>query len=402
MGGDMGIKAPGIAKIQTRRVLLSSLKPADYNPRTISEQARKALEASIRKFGLVQPIVWNSRTGNVVSGHQRLSVLQAAGEVETDVVVVDLDDIDEKALNITQNNPHIAGEFDEEKLQPLLVELEEMDFVLEPLRLDELMDGGDTSECEDPPPMDPPDDPVTQPGDLWILGDHRLVCGDSTDEATVARLMDGAKADMVFTDPPYGVEYVGKTADALTIQNDTEDGILALCEAFMARLMEATKQGACWYVCTTPAAVGLNFANAMVALGAFHQQLVWNKNSLTMGLADYQPKHELMLYGWTPGAAHKKLTDRTQPTVWDIDRPSRSADHPTMKPVELVLRAINNSSDRGEIVLDLFGGSGTTLLAAEQAGRKARLVELSPAYCDVIVRRWEEMTGKKAVREAAS
>ena len=240
-------------------------------------------------------------------------------------------------------------------------------------------------------------EPRTKPGDLWLLGRHRLLCGDSTKAEDVERLMAGIQADMMFTDPPYGVSYVGKTKKALTIQNDGEADLPKLLDGSFSCAMLATREGACWYVAAPPGPLHWEFARRLMDLGVYRQTLVWVKDSMVLGHSDYHYKHEPIFYGWKPGASHREPPDRTQVSVWEIARPKRSEEHPTMKPVELVAKAVGNSSLRGESVYEPFCGSGTTLIAAEQLGRKCYGMEISPQYCDVIVRRWENLTGETAV-----
>ncbi len=251
---------------------------------------------------------------------------------------------------------------------------------------------------------DPPAEPVTQPGDVWTLGRHRLLCGDATSGEDVSRLMGGDLAALVFTDPPYGVAYEGGTPDHLTIANDDLDdpAFHAFLRAAFTNMLVVTRPGGAIYACHADSR-GLVVRQAFVEAGwLLKQSLVWVKQSLVLGRQDYQWRHEPILYGWKPGAAHYFVPDRTQTTVWEIDRPARSTEHPTMKPVALVATAVANSSRPGEIVLDPFGGSGSTLIACEQFGRSARLLELDPRYCDVIVQRWEQATGRTAIREPGS
>lgn len=237
-----------------------------------------------------------------------------------------------------------------------------------------------------------------KPGEIWHLGEHRLMCGDSTNAEDITALMAGEQADLWLTDPPYNIDYEGKTNDKLKIQNDSmKDGDFRkfLLECY-GRAFDAMKPGASFYIFHADSE-GYNFRAALLDCGQkIRQTLIWNKNRMTLGRQDYQWKHEPCLYGWKDGASHKWYGDRKQVTVIDWNRPSRSDEHPTMKPVGLFGYLMQNSSKPGDIVLDSFGGSGTTLIAAEQLGRKARLMELVPHYCDVILARWEKMTGKQA------
>ena len=250
---------------------------------------------------------------------------------------------------------------------------------------------------------EPPAEPITQPGDLWLLGRHRLLCGDATKAEDVERLLDGSLADLLLTDPLYGVSYVGKTADALTIANDALDP--AEYGRFLATALAAAtphlRPGGAFYLWHADTA-GLPTRQACAEAGlTVRQCLVWTKNSMVLGRQDYQWKHEPCLYGWADGAAHTWLSDRSQTTVLEFDKPSRSADHPTMKPVELFAYLMRNSCPKGGRVFDPFGGSGTTLIAAEQEGRSASLLELDPRYVDVIAKRYEAFSGRKAERLAA-
>lgn len=240
-----------------------------------------------------------------------------------------------------------------------------------------------------------------KPGDIWKLGEHRLMCGDSTDVEVLKKLMGGVMADLYITDPPYNVDYVGKTKDSLKIKNDKFDDSAAfrefLCDAFHSA-DEVLNAGAAFYIFHADSE-GYNFREAVKNTGWLMKQcLIWNKNSMVMGRQDYQWKHEPILYGWKEGASHHWYNDRKQTTIIDFNKPTRSANHPTMKPVGLFAYLISNSSKKGDIVLDTFGGSGTTIIACEQLERKCNMMELDPHYCDVIIARWEKMTGGKAIK----
>lgn len=236
--------------------------------------------------------------------------------------------------------------------------------------------------------------PVTRPGDVWLLGPHRVVCGDSTDPAVLAAVMAGGLAECVWTDPPYGVDYVGKTADALTIRSDGADGLEDLLRAAFKAAFDSCRPGAAWYVaCADKAGSFLPFLTTLTELGVYRHQLLWVKDRFVLGRGDYHFRHEPVLYGWRPDGSHHAVVDRTQDTVWEIPRPARSSEHPTMKPVDLITRALTNSTRHGATVLDPFGGSGSTLIACHTTGRTARLVELDPAYVDVICHRYQTHTG---------
>ena len=281
-----------------------------------------------------------------------------------------------------------------------------IDLELTGFSLDEINDilGQDdlSTNVEEQELPEPPIDPVTKLGDVWILGDNRLLCGDSTSPEDVSRLMGCDLADLWLTDPPYNVAYQGKTKDALTIQNDEMDD-----ESFRRFLVSAysaadsvLKEGAAFYIWHADSE-GFNFRGACRDVGwKVRECLVWVKNAFVMGRQDYQWKHEPCLYGWKEGASHNWYSDRCQTTVLEFARPNRNGEHPTMKPVELFRYLIANSTRKGQVVLDSFGGSGTTLIACENIGRKACLLELDPVYCDVIVKRWQNLTGQKAYRES--
>lgn len=393
---------------------IEKLNAASYNPRIDLKPGDKdyeKLKKSILTFGYIDPIIVNKRGHVVVGGHQRLKILQAMGHKTVEVSLVDLPLDQEKALNIALNKT--GGDWDLPKLQDLLAELQQTNLDIEltgfdDLEIEELLASVLGDEEADPPKKQAVEDdfdaeeeaakietPVTQPGDIWLLGRHRLLCGDATKTEDVRRLVDGKLAAMVFTDPPYNVSYVGKTADKLKISNDQmldADFYKFLLQSY-TNMLELVAPGGAIYVCHADTQ-GLNFRKAMVDAGWLLKQcIIWVKNSMVLGRQDYHWAHEPILYGWKPGAAHVWNSDRKQTTIWPFDRPSRSAEHPTMKPIGIPANAIQNSSRAGDIVLDLFGGSGSTLIAAEQTGRICYTSELDPVYCDVIVARYIAQAG---------
>ena len=419
-----------------RKVSVERLQPAKYNPRKDlkpGDPEFEKLKRSVEEFGYVEPIIWNERTGVVVGGHQRLKVLMHLGYTEVDCVVLDIDEQKEKALNIALNK--ISGDWDMPLLTALLQDLNDggYDATLtgfDVSEMSELFD--DQSEIkEDEPPAASPQDkaPYTQSGDIWLLGQHVLMCGDSTKEADVAKLMDGSVADLCITDPPYNVAYEG--SNGKTIQNDNmpEAQFVEFLTAAFGCMKKSMKAGAPFYIWHAETEGGAFRQSCSTALGKVRQMLIWNKNSFTMGHQDYQWKHEACIYGWTEGASHYFVDDRTQATVIedkridinklkkdemrdmlrDIfsdkisttilneDKPSRNDDHPTMKPLKLLARLVKNSSRIGEIVLDTFGGSGSTLITCEQLGRRCYTMELDPRYADVIVKRYLNFTGADSV-----
>lgn len=397
-----------------QKKLIAELNPAKYNPRKAlkaGDPEYEKLKRSITQFGLVDLPIWNSRTGNVVGGHQRLQVLRDMGATEVDVVVVDLDELKEKALNVALNK--ISGEWDIPKLQDLIQDLGSMEFDVSLTGFDNVeienlfKDAIEAQIKEDNFDVDKELEKPTyaKPGDLWMLGEHRLLCGDSTKAEDMDYLMAGKKANLVVTDPPYNVEYVGKTKDALTIKNDKMDNsnfYNFLLDAY-TNMERAMADDASIYVFHADTE-GLNFRKAFDAAGFYLSGCcIWAKPSMVLGRSPYQWQHEPCLYGWKKKGKHQWYSDRKQTTVWNFDRPSRSKDHPTMKPIPLIAYPITNSSLSNCIVLDPFGGSGSTLIACEQTNRVCYTIELDPKYCDVIVKRYAEQVGNtdgiKVLRE---
>lgn len=390
-------------KYVRRKVAELASDPA--NVRKHNEKNLDAIKASPTRFGQQKPIVID-KSGVVRAGNGTLAAAKALGWAEIDCVETELEGAEATAYAIADNRTAELAEWDEAALTAVLQSLEHEDAALleaagfDQRELDKLMaqNAGEVIEDEAP---EPPADPVTKPGDLWLLGEHRLLCGDSTKAEDVARAMDGQKAALCLTDPPYGVDYVGKTKDALPVRNDGRDTLLPLLTASLGLVVTQTRPGACWYVAAPAGPQFYDFATVLRDLGVWRQTLVWAKQSLVMGHSDYHYQHESIFYGWTPGASHKPPPDRKQTTMWSFDRPTASREHPTMKPVALFARAVENSSTVGSLVIDPFLGSGTTLIAAEQLGRKCYGLEIDPGYCDVIVARWEKLTGKKAQRVPA-
>ncbi len=390
---------------------LDKIVPYARNPRKNTAAIDK-VAASLKEYGWQQPMVVDA-AGVLVVGHTRREGALKLGWTEGPVhVATSLTPAQIKAYRLADNRSNEEAEWDKELLSLELedLKLDGFDLALTAFDPDEL-DGlaalaesvaeGLTDPDEAP---EPPAIPVSVPGDLWILGNHRLLCGDSTLLDHVERLMDGAQADLVVTDPPYNVAYEGKTKDALKIQNDSMPGesFFEFLKAVYTNLFAVAGDGAGIYVFHADSE-GANFRLAMVESGwKLAQCCIWVKQSMVMGRQDYHWQHEPVLYGWKPTAAHRWFTDRKQTTVWKFDRPSRNGEHPTMKPIDLIEYPINNSSEAGNVVLDLFGGSGSTLIACEKTARRARLIEIDPRYADVIVKRWQAFTGKKAVHEDGS
>jgi len=320
------------------------------------------------------------------------------------VVQTDLQGSEATAYAIADNRTAELAEWDESVLAASLSSLADVDetwlsdLQFSEKELAELVASTQEQEIIEDEVPDLTTDPVTQTGDLWILGEHRLLCGDSTEAKEVGRLMNGKKADLWLTDPPYNVAYTGKTSAALTIENDSmsDDDFRKFLIKCFREAFEALKPGASFYIWHADSE-GHNFRGAVHECEqTVRQCLIWAKNTMVMGRQDYQWKHEPCLYGWKKGASHGWYTDRKQTTVLEFERPTRSESHPTMKPVDLFAYQIGNSTAPQGLVFDSFLGSGTTLIAAEQLGRTCFGMELSPQYCDVIVERWEKLTGKKA------
>lgn len=388
---------------------INKLIPATYNPRKDlkpDDAEYIKIKNSIVKFGFVSPLVIN-KDMTVIGGHQRLKVLKDLGITEVECIVVDLDKTNEKELNIALNK--IQGDWDEDKLEALLQELklEEFDMNLTGFDFDEVdeilndINGTKEDNFDVDSAYEEIEEPITKPGDIWILGNHRLMCGDSTHKDDIMRLMNNQDADMLLTDPPYNVDYVGKTAEALKIKNDNMDDnqFYEFLKKVFENMYIVTKEGASIYVFHADTE-GINFRKAFKDVGfKLAECLIWKKDCFVMGRQDYQWQHEPVLYGWKEGKAHYFINDRTQSTILEFDRPKQSTLHPTMKPIDLIAKLIKNSSKENDIILDLFGGSGSTTIAAEQLNRKCYTMELDPKYCDVIVKRWETMTNREAILE---
>lgn len=409
-----------------KELSISQLHEYDNNPRN-NDGAVDAVAASIREFGFKVPVIVDG-DNVIVAGHTRVKAARKLGMSAIPCIIADdLTPEQIKAFRLADNK---VGELAGWEIEKLGKELSEIDMDMSVFGFDAVEFEEFSEVCEDEiPDVDEEGDPITKLGDIWQLGRHRLMCGDSTSVESVAVLMDGALADMILTDPPYNVAYEGGTKDKLAIMNDNMDD-----ESFRAFLQDAfcagdsaLKKGGAFYIWHADSE-GFNFRYACKAVGwEVRQCLIWNKNALVLGKQDYQWKHEPCLYGWKSGASHYFVKNRKLTTVLndgvDIDvmtsdelrelireiteqssvinenKPTRNGEHPTMKPVGLLSRQIRNSSRIGEKVLDLFGGSGSTLVACEQLDRVCYMMELDPKYCDVVVKRWETLTGEKAKKQ---
>lgn len=382
----------------------SELRLWDKNPRSIKGADFERLKSQIKKLGQYKPLLIN-KDNVVLGGNMRLRAYLDMGIDDVWVSVVDAQTEKEMVEYALSDNDR-AGYYDEEVLAELVLSVPDLDLLQFKVDLGDAIDLKVVIDKFGPTPEvvedEVPEDIETRcrEGDLWQLGNHRLMCGDSTKIEDVERLMDGKKSDMVFTDPPYNIDYEGKTKKRLKIENDKKSGeefyqflydSLSLMNAF-------SKAGAPIYVCHADSE-RVNFNRAMIAAGWLQKQcIIWDKGSMVLGRQDYHWEHEPILYGWKEGQAHQFFGGRDKTTIWRIPRPTRSEEHPTMKPIKLCATAIQNSSKGDDIVMDLFGGSGSTLMACEQTNRTCYMMELDPHYCDVIIQRWENFTGKEAVK----
>lgn len=383
------------------KIQINNLNPAIYNPRKdlkSGDAEYEKLKRSIKTYGYIELVVLNKRTGNIISGHQRFKVLKDLGFTELDCIVIDIDEINEKALNIAMNK--IGGDWDEEKLVSLITDLNasafdisltgfdmvEIDALFKDSTIEKVKEDAFDVDSELKNPA------ISKAGDVWTLGRHRLVCGDSTKEETYKILMDGKLANLVVTDPPYNVNYEG-TAGKIQNDNMSNDSFYTfLLDAFsnMERVLTSDSSIYVFHADTE----GLNFRRAFSDAGFYLSgSCIWKKQSLVLGRSPYQWQHEPVLFGWKKKGKHMWYTDRKQSTIWEFDKPRKNAEHPTMKPIALIAYPIMNSSLSNCIVLDPFGGSGSTLIACEQTERICYTVELDEKYCDVIVKRYIEQVG---------
>ncbi|MBQ8299509.1 MAG: DNA modification methylase [Clostridia bacterium] len=394
--------------MKIQKIEISKLKEADYNPRVDlkpGDVEYEKIKRSIKEFGFVEPIIVNFDM-TIIGGHQRYKVLKELGYKEIECSVVNLDKTKEKALNIALNK--ISGDWDNDKLEELLRDLQEQEYDLDFTgftfdEIDRILENENSTKDDQfdlSKTLKEIKEPITKLGDIWQLGKHRLMCGDCTIMENVLKLTNNNQMDLILTDPPYNVNYEGATEDSLTIKNDnlSDNEFENLLLNSFKNMFDSAKPGASVYVFHADTE-GIKFRNAFKECGfKLAECLVWVKNTFVLGRQDYQWKHEPILYGWKEGAAHYFVDDRTQSTVLEFDKPSRNVEHPTMKPIDLITYLIKNSSKEHNLILDLFGGSGSTLIAAEQTDRVCYTMELDPVYCDVIIKRWESLTGKKAIK----
>lgn len=416
--------APGLEGLA---VPIDSIAPWPGNPRRGSIDK---LKLSLERWGQPKPIVVQEGSRRIVAGNHLWHAAKALGWETIAASLVPMSDTEAEAYLLADNQLSDSSTNDPEALTEWLARLHAQGAVDASLgfsdqELDRFLRGviGGETEADDAPPLPEPADIYVAPGQLWQLGRHRVLCGDATDPASYQQLLGDETAGMVWTDPPYGVEYVGKTEEQLVIANDaTDEGALReLLRSAFTFSIDRLRPGGAVYVAAPGGSMGTVFVAALKELGVYRQTIVWVKDVFVMGRSDYHWRHEMLHngakepeprkrpkakaaqpvhYGWRPGAAHYFIADRTLDTVWEIDRPKASREHPTMKPVELVERSITCSSRRGDIVLDPFAGSGTTIIAAERTDRYAAVIELEPRYAQVCIERWQRFTGKRAERRA--
>lgn len=382
---------------------LSDLTPWARNPRD-NEKAAERLAYTIAEHGWTNPILLD-RTGQIVAGHTRFKAAMKLGLSEVPTIQLDVEGHEAAAIAIADNRLAEMAEWDGGELAELLDELDGAGLDLDAIgydseELSEALAAMDAPEMpEAPEPEELPEEPDSRLGEVYELGPHRLICGDSTDAEVIASLCEDGAADAVWTDPPYGVSNAGGTKDPRSdkfqsgdrLKNDdlVGDALRSLLDDALSAALDHTKAGGAWYVAgPMNGEFGAAFVACLHEIDVFRHCLVWVKDRGVFGRTDYHYQHEPIFYGWKPGAAHKWRGDRKQTTVIECPRPKRSTEHPTMKPVSLIERCLSNHLSPRDVVLDPFGGSGSTLLASARLGAHARLVELDPRYCDVIRRRW--------------
>jgi DNA modification methylase len=387
---------------------LGELIPYARNPRTHSDAQVAQIAASIREFGWTNPVLVDGQNG-IIAGHGRVLAARKLGLERVPVIeLAHMSEAQKRANVLADNQLALNAGWDDELLRLELSDLSELGFDLGLIgfgegELERLLAGTKQGLTDDDDAPALPEQAVTRPGDLWVLGDHQVLCGDATVVADLERVLGGSLADMTWTDPPYNVGYGSSAKDKLRGKHRPilNDALGSGFEAFLAdactNILSVTK-GAC-YICMSSSELDTLQRAFRAAGGKWSTFVIWAKHTFTLGRADYQRQYEPILYGWPAGYDRYWCGARDQGDLWFVDKPARNDLHPTMKPVALVERALRNSSKSRDIVLDPFGGSGTTLIACEKVGRQARLVELDPKYCDVIVQRWQAFSGGVATLE---
>lgn len=375
---------------------IEKLTPYENNTRQHNNYDVSQIAESIKKYGFDDPVgIWGENN-LIVEGHGRILACEELGITEVPCIRLDhLSDKERREYAIAHNKTAELSNWD---FDSLTKELEDLDFSDFDFGFELPKEDAEIVEDE-APEVDESKEPKAKLGDIYQLGRHRLMCGDSTNIEYMKKLMNGVQADLLLTDPPYNIGYNGKTKEKLTIQNDKmeDDRFREFLRVVFLNAKEVLKPGAAYYIWHGESG-GYNFRGALMEAGfKLRQTLIWVKNSATLGRQDYQWKHEPCLYGWNDGASHSWYSDRKQSTILCFDRPQKNIEHPTMKPVSLFDYQIKNSTKAGDIVLDPFGGAGTTIMACEQNERSGYLMELDPRYVDVIIKRWEDFTGEKAI-----
>ena len=387
--------------------------PYDNNPRKVSLAAISAVAGSIKSFGFKNPILVDE-SGRIIAGHTRLLAAQELRLKSVPVIRCrDLSPEQVRAFRLADNRVAEYTEWDTDLLKGELAAL--ADFQMDWAGFDQLMESlvptdresganGATTEHADEVPEET-SEIHSRIGSIYELGPHRLFCGDSTIESNWEQLLGKEIGDAVMTDPPYGIDYVGGCSDPRRdnyksgdrVENDGAEELPKLLDGALGQAIKKCKDGGVWYVMAPAGTNHVIFSNWLNMKGILHQVLIWNKDRMVFGRSDYHYKHEFIYYGWKPGAAHCEPADRTQVTVWDIARPTNSDDHPTMKPVELFVHMMKNSTMPGQIILEPFAGSGTTIIAAAMTGRVCRAMEIAPRYCDAIRRRWTKLAAENKI-----
>lgn len=393
--------------MKSRKVKISALQLDPNNARQHPQHNIDAIKASLERWGQQKPILVD-KDGIVRAGNGLLIAAKALQWKALDVVETDLTDKELAAYAIADNRTGELSEWSAEIkdiIDGLKLDLPDLDSAalgFDDIELED--DAAEQPEQDGDSDADPQVDRAeelrqqwgVETGQLWQLGEHRIMCGDSANIDDATKVLDGQKADAMFTDPPYGVAYVGKTKDALTIENDAidESQLDQFCKAWFDVAEQSTRDGAYWLATVPAGPLHSVFLCDWKARGILRQVLVWNKDSMVLGHSEYHYKHEPILFGWRPGGDRLKNDDRTKTTAWDFERPKASREHPTMKPVAMWVYGIKNHSKHGDIIYEPFSGSGTTIIACEQLGRTCRAIEISPAYVAVALQRWADATGK--------
>jgi DNA modification methylase len=387
---------------------LGELIPYARNPRTHSDVQVAQLAKSIREFGWTVPVLVDEASG-IIAGQGRVMAARKLGLEQVPVIELShMNEAQKRAYVLADNQLALNAGWDQELLRLELADLSELGFDLGLIgfgegELERLLAGSKEGLTEDDEAPELPEQAVSKPGDLWILGEHRVLCGDATVMADVERVLGGKLADLTWTDPPYNVDYGSSAKDKLRgnqrkiLNDDLGAGFEAFLHSACANVLSVTK-GAC-YICMSSSELHTLQRAFTAAGGKWSTFVIWAKHTFTLGRADYQRQYEPILYGWAQGHDHYWCGARDQSDLWHFDKPAKNDLHPTMKPVALIERAVRNSSKSRDIVLDSFGGSGSTLIACAKTGRQARLVELDPKYCDVVVQRWQDWAGGTAVLE---